>query len=951
MKSRVRVLVFASLFVLACSEGEVPAPPADGPAVKEDGKVPDKGPPDAPPPDVALPDAPSPDAVEDLPPPDLAPDQLVPDLVPPDTGPPPVDKCLNAKMLKLVNGKVTEAGDTSMLTDEFAKLTCGGSVVLDAPQAYYMVLLSGGESYKITLAPQFDGYFYVFSPMATCTEASIQKDCSSQGSSGDFSPKIGKGASKSLIFKPSKAGYWYVAVDSSGTNAGTFNLTIELECNKFDDKCNTGINDKGTCKAQPKSGTCNDENMCTLNDKCVNSGGLGICEGTPKVCAGNTCNTGKCDKTNGLCVNVPKTGIVPCDDADPCTLNDLCQAGACKGKAMDCSSVSDTCNLGLCVKGSCTKLPKSGTISCDDKDACTDNDACNNGVCKGSVKVCSGDQCNSGGCAVIGGKATCVKVHKSGYCNDGDPCTVTDTCQNTSGVGVCKGTGKTCPVDQCNTGVCDAKSGQCKKVLKTGSCNDGDSCTVNDTCVAGIGGEGVCKGTAKACAGDPCNSGVCDKATGACKKAYKAGFCSDNDLCTTGDKCESINGLGVCKGKTTTCTGDQCNTAVCDKTTGKCKKVYKAGSCNDGKACTVNDKCVYGSGGAGVCLGATKSCPGDVCNNGVCDTATGTCKKVFKSGSCSDGNLCTVSDKCVIIIGGSGTCKGTTKSCAGDACNTGHCNGSNGACYKKYKSGTCNDGNLCTLSDICKNVGGLGLCGGTPRSCPKDQCNTGVCSTATGQCIPKTGGCEDGNKCTLSDTCKNGVCIPGSQKTCAAKQCYNVSCNKSTGACVYTAKSGGSCNDSNSCTVNDTCSSGTCKGSYTGDGYETNNSCAQRKYLGGVTEDAGWISKSATISPPTDVDWFYGNGYEKSHACFPWTSQSYYFKVRVYVPSGRVFKACVGNNSCTSLSCKTGSGLISLQYTRKGTCAYTDNTTGFMSVQAVDGKTGCQSYTIQFSYN
>ena len=482
MRYTVLGLCCVVFLMAACSEGEV-APAGDGPVIVEDGKVPDKTPPT---PDVgrdSSPDAPvdlapdmAPDMVADAPLPDTTPDQMLP-----DTAPPPVDKCLYAKMLTLVNGKVIEPGDTSTLSDEFAKLTCGGSVVLDGPQAYYMVLLTGGETYKVTLAPQFDGYFYIFSPMASCTEASIQKDCSSQGSSGDFSPKIGKGGSKSLTFKAPKTGYWYVTVDSSGAaNAGKFTLTIELDCAKFDDKCNNGINDKGVCKAQPKTGTCTDEDPCTLNDKCVSKSGLGICEGTPKVCPGNACNTGKCDKTSGLCVNVPKAGIVACDDSDSCTLNDLCQAGVCKGKAMDCTSVADTCNLGLCVKGSCTKVPKSGAISCDDKDACTENDACGNGVCKGTTKNCAGGQCNTGGCAVIGAKATCVKVYKAGYCNDGDPCTVTATCQNISGVGLCKGSAKTCTGDQCNTGKCDANNGTCKKEIKSGYCDDKHNCTEKD---------------------------------------------------------------------------------------------------------------------------------------------------------------------------------------------------------------------------------------------------------------------------------------------------------------------------------------------------------------------------------------------------------------------------------------------------------------------------------------
>ncbi len=674
MRQGLLLLVSCSMLSLACSEGELPKGP-DGPVTLEDGKVKDKG--------VAKESSTKdlvPDTTADGPAPDQAqPDQLVPDQMAPDTGPAPIDKCLNAKMLKLVNGKATESGDTSTLTNEFAKLTCGGSVPLAGPQAYHMILLSAGESYKVTLAPAFDAYFYIFSPMSSCTEASIQKDCSSQGGTGDASPLISKGGSKSITFKVLKTGYWYIAVDSSGAaKVGKFKLTVELDCAKFDDKCNTGINDKGVCKPKPKTGTCNDENHCTLNDKCVTKGGLGVCEGTAKVCPGNACNTGKCDKSNGLCVNVPKAG--QCNDGDPCTLYDQCQAGVCKGKTMDCSSVTDTCNLGLCVKGACTKVPRSGNISCNDNDACSVNDKCNTGVCKGTPKACAGDQCNSGGCAVIGGTATCVKVFKKGFCNDGNLCTVKDTCVSQSGVGTCKGT-------------------------------------------------------------------------------------------------------------PTTCAGDACNSGSCNPKTGQCKKVYKAGTCNDGNSCTYSDKCVY-SGGVGVC-------------------------------------------------------KGTNK-----------------------------------------------------------------------------------------------YCVP--------KQCHSVKC--SGGSCLYTAKSGGSCNDGNSCTVNDTCSWGTCKGSYTGDGYESNNSCAQRKYLGSVNEGSTWISKSATISPPNDVDWFYAQGKEGTHTCFPWTNQYYYFKVRIYVPAGRVFKACLGHNSC-SVSCKTGSGTISLQYTRKGTCTYTDDTTGFIMVQAADGKTSCKSYTVSFNYD
>ena len=680
-------LLAGALILTACSEGEVP-PGGDGPVTAQDSEITvDKG--------VrkdGVADKQLADKAADLPAADLPaadqqqPDQQLPDLLAPDTGPLPNDTCFNAKIIKLVNGKVTVQGDTSALKDEFSKLTCGASVLMDGPQAYYMVFLNASESYKVTLKPQYDGYFYIFSPLSFCTESSIQKDCSSQGSTGDASPLVGKGKSKTLTFAVPKSGYWYITVDGSGaTNAGAFTLEVELDCSKFANKCNTGINDKGTCKAKPKTGSCNDENPCTLNDSCQTSGGLGICKGTAKNCPSNTCNTGKCDKTNGQCLLVPKLGS--CNDSDPCTFGDTCQVGVCKGTKMDCTSLADTCNLGLCVSGKCTKVPKSGTISCNDKDLCTVNDKCSNGVCGGTQKQCAGDQCNSGGCAVIGGKATCVKV-------------------------------------------------------------------------------------------------------------YKAGFCSDANLCTVSDTCANVSGVGVCKGKTKNCAGDQCNTGQCNKSNGSCVKVYKAGSCTDKDLCTTSDKCVN--------------------------------------------------------VAGQGQCKGTTKSCAGDQCNTGLCNKLSGSCYKKAKTGSCNDGNSCTTGEACKSIGNIGYCTG---------------------------------------------------------------------------------------------------GKYPSDSWEPNNSCALAKHLGTVNEGNTWIQKSGSISPPGDVDWYAAKGLEVSSWCFPGSSQSFYFRAKLYVPSGRTMSICLRKGGCGgSVSCKTGGGTLEVSYKVSGKCAWTDNTDARIWIIAADGKKSCEKYTVSFNY-
>ncbi len=75
------------------------------------------------------------------------------------------------------------------------------------------------------------------------------------------------------------------------------------------------------------------------------------------------------------------------------------------------------------------------------------------------------------------------------------------------------------------------------------------------------------------------------------------------------------------------------------------------------------------------------------------------------------------------------------------------------------------------------------LCAGVVCTA-QDQChNAGTCDPATGTCSnpPAANGsaCDDGNACTQSDTCQNGVCTEGNPVTCDASG----TCDPQTGAC------------------------------------------------------------------------------------------------------------------------------------------------------------------------
>ncbi len=104
----------------------------------------------------------------------------------------------------------------------------------------------------------------------------------------------------------------------------------DADCSAFTTKCAAGVCTPGkTCAAQPtnEGGPCDDDDKCTTDDLCSE----GACAGAPVDCTMLTdgCNVGVCDPDDGLCAAEPANEGNPCDDGDACTADELCQAGAC----------------------------------------------------------------------------------------------------------------------------------------------------------------------------------------------------------------------------------------------------------------------------------------------------------------------------------------------------------------------------------------------------------------------------------------------------------------------------------------------------------------------------------------------------------------------------------------------------------------------------------------------
>jgi alpha-tubulin suppressor-like RCC1 family protein len=218
-------------------------------------------------------------------------------------------------------------------------------------------------------------------------------------------------------------------------------------------------------------------------------------------------------------------------------------------------------------------------------------------------------------------------------------------------------------------------------------------------------------------------------------------------------------------------------------------------------------------------------CPPPVAchTQGAFDPATRRCTDpVLADGTaCNDGSACTQTDTCQ-----AGACTGVNPvvCTSANTCESSTCDPSSGQCViALLPDGTrCDDHDACSQIDVCSR----GWClSGEMVVCPPstDPCQIMGCNSSTGQCqlSPTVDGasCEDGNGCTLDDTCHGGVCSAGHPVECAAAgDCYQAgTCQPSTGQCSYPAKSeGASCDDRNPCTATDVCQAGACIGGAVG---------------------------------------------------------------------------------------------------------------------------------------
>ena len=538
-------------------------------------------------------------------------------------------------------------------------------------------------------------------------------------------------------------------------------------------------------------GACDDGDPCTANESCV----AGVCGGGIETCAcqsdadcakdedGDVCNgTLYCDKASESCklnpatvVSCPTVGDTTCVKNVCFPLTGLCQPAVVEQLVEKCADPGDaqTCAWHLAPPDS----KGDGPVACDD-DPCTSGDVCAGGDCKSGPDACL--------CKV---DSDCAEQDDGDLCNGTMFCNqAVQKCQlNPATIVGCASVDDT----QCAKNACDPTSGACAQtplglVLPEKVCTD----------VPG-GDDQVCKWVVKAKGENEAKNLACD----------------DANACTTGEVCVG----GACTGGTETC--------LC-KTDLDCAGEDDGNLCNGTMFCNLqNQKCELNPA-------SIVNCPtvGDTfCQKNICQGATGVCELTpdHVNQLCDDGDDCTTGDSCK-----AGACASGTVTCE---------------CQVDLDCAAKEDGNLCNGTLYCDKTGDKPACQLNPASIvacnkqPESPCLAAVCNPATGQCgeIPANdaASCTDSSACTKNDQCKGGQCSgtpldcednnPCTNDACDPKigcsyglancsdgnDCTVDLCDADTGKCSFDAapKDGQLCNaDDSGCTVNDSCTAGTC---------------------------------------------------------------------------------------------------------------------------------------------
>ena len=644
---------------------------------------------------------------------------------------------------------------------------------------------------------------------------------------------------------------------------------LETECNSEDGECEVSL----PCDAC--SNNCTADDSCDLmscncpdDAECCSAADCMFLETDPNDCKMPACSTNNtcelvddvapCDDESGKFLDEDGDGIADAEDncvglentdqadQDEDGIGDACdnEIGDSDGipdfldncpsvdnpdqQDSDQNGVGDACDNQQQEPVDCIK-----DEDCDDGldctlDACDSSGSCSNNItanycvipnaentkfCVGQFEALTGQPCQQ--CipdqSQIGWSfATNVP------CDDGDFCTVNDTCSDAA---VCIGAAKTCEDgNPCTANTCDPIDGKCLSLSQTGACDDGLNCTLDTLCI-----DGECTGGTLECDDEnPCIEDLCTETVEGFECDYTAKAddtpCEDGNKCTSQEKCIGGN-----------CTphnevqcpqpSSLCETTFCNPDTAQCETAQIPDCCinddncqgleDDEYACTThvceNNACVANEPDDDLCEEDDYACTIELCKPGKdgADLITG-CKSFNVNSNCdSDGIPCTI-DACLPNepfadpVTGCFYIENHEDCDDGKPCTTDLCSSFDGCSYES----NCLDGEECNAEGNCAD----------PSACTKDldcaaystSCGTSFCDN--GFCIElPVQSCDDGIDCTIDSCDQDGCNFEASDEACDdGHSCTTDTCNKTKEKCTYVTNDA-LCEDGIDCTV-DTCS-------------------------------------------------------------------------------------------------------------------------------------------------
>lgn len=293
------------------------------------------------------------------------------------------------------------------------------------------------------------------------------------------------------------------------------------------------------------------------------------------------------------------------------------------------------------------------------------------------------------------------------------------------------------PAPRCGDGKVDAGEG-----CDDGNAVDTDACT--SSCAPATCGDGVKQG------GEPCDDGN-ESDTDACLSTCVVASCGDGHVQEGVEECDPGAGGTGCR--------NDCKLHVCGDGVKAPSEFCDDGDADEADGCTTH--CEISPGWCCIdeeCLpeGTTRpENPCEACKPDV-DTAAWSPNG---GGSCDDGNLCTIDDRCV----GTVCAAGAPKTCAnvdGNPCTRETCNAATGSCDTSNapNGSSCDDGKFCNGADTCSS----GAC--THAGSP---CDVGLICGEVQDVCDECGGCPDGQYCCgLTGACLDDGTLCKEPPTC-----------------------------------------------------------------------------------------------------------------------------------------------------------------------------------------